>query len=130
MTLHMDNLAPSHVIKLDEERAELYFATKGFFTPEAMEAFLKEMVGTAMPLIDRGRTVDVIGDLTEFVPQDRPTSGSIRNSLLEGAGNGLGKFAVVSSSPLVRMQYRRITEGVNVEFFDDVASARRWIRGS
>lgn len=124
----MSTLATSQSISADTVHDELNFAISGFWTREAMAEWLKDLARAALPFIKAGRAFDATGDLREFVPQDRETAAAIRNSLVEAHANGLKRFAVVSSSSLVRMQYRRITEGIEVEFFDDIASARAWLR--
>ena len=126
----MASLAPSHSISVDTAHAELHFAVSGLWTQETMQHFLKELLEAVKPFLRDHKPFAALGDLTDFVPQDRETAQVIRDSVLAGRDNGLTRFAVVSSAPLVRMQYRRITEGVEVEFFDTPADARRWLRSA
>ena len=126
----MASLAPTHTIHADSARGELHFAIGGFWTRAAMEEFLKDLTRAGLPFLQAGRDFSALGDLSEFVPQDRETAAAIRDSLIEGSKNGLTRFAVVSSSSLVQMQYRRITQGLDVAFFDDVRSAEQWLRAS
>ena len=125
----MGNLSPSHAIRVDLGSAELFFAIGGYWTLIDMQAFLFEMGEQAKPLLRTKEPFDAIGDLSEFVPQDRETAEAIRETMLTGQRNGLRRFAVVSPNTLVKLQYRRITQGLEVEFFDSVAIAREWLRG-
>lgn len=124
----MGSLKPSHAIRADLGEAEVFFAIGGYWNASDMRAFLFDLGEAAKPLMRDRRPFDVIGDLGEFVPQDRETAGAIRETILVGRKNGLRRFAIVAPPPLVKMQYRRLTEGIEVEFFDDVHSARSWLR--
>lgn len=123
----MAALAPSHTIRIDRNHAVLHFAISGLWTKASMQEFLAEMREKAKPFLRERTPFSALGDLTDFVPQDRETAQAIRDSLLAARDFGLARFAVVSSAPLVRMQYRRITDGVEVEFFDTPEEARRWL---
>jgi hypothetical protein len=126
----MATLAPSHSISVDHDRFELHFAIGGLWTLAKMQDFLDELRDAAKPLLKSARRFTALGDLRDFVPQDRATAQAIRDSVLAGQKNGLTRFAVVSSAPLVIMQYRRITQGVEVQFFDTPEDARRWLRSA
>ncbi|MEL6708766.1 MAG: STAS/SEC14 domain-containing protein [Pseudomonadota bacterium] len=125
----MDTLAPTSKIDANTNTRELYFAIAGFWTLEEMKAFLTDLSKAAIPFIKKGETFTSMGNLVDFVPQDRATADAIRDSLLLATQNGLVRFAVVSPPPLVKMQYRRIGAGLDFDFFDDEASARKWLRG-
>ncbi|MEQ8411317.1 MAG: STAS/SEC14 domain-containing protein [Erythrobacter sp.] len=126
----MASLAPSHSISVDRHHAELHFAISGLWTVASMQDFLVELREKVKPFLRDRAPFSALGDLRDFVPQDRQTAQVIRDSLLVARDNGLTRFAVVSSAPLVRMQYRRITDGVEVEFFDAPDEARRWLRSA
>ncbi|MEM8726062.1 MAG: STAS/SEC14 domain-containing protein, partial [Pseudomonadota bacterium] len=70
-----------------------------------------------------------LGDFADFVPQDRTTGEAIRDHLMAAQKYGLRKIAIVSGSPLVKMQYKRLSQGVEVEFFDEKTEALAWLRG-
>ncbi len=78
----MDNLAPTSSIHADRDTRELYFAIAGFWTLDAMEAFLKDLAKSAGPFIKAREPFSAMGNLAEFVPQDRATADAIRDSLL------------------------------------------------
>ena len=124
----MASLAPSSSIQADSTLQELYFAIAGFWTRDQMDAFLQDLAQAAMPFIRTKTPFAALGNLADFVPQDRETADAIRSSLLQASRNGLARFAIVSPPPLVKLQYRRIAAGLDVDFFDDEASARRWLR--
>ncbi len=123
----MNHLAPTSRVYANADRRELYFAIAGFWKFEAMKAFLKDLAQAAEPFLRDRAGFSALGNLADFVPQDRETADSIRDSLLMASQNGLARFAVVSPSPLVKLQYRRIGAGLDVEFFDDEKSARDWL---
>ncbi|GMN03745.1 hypothetical protein [Erythrobacter sp. MTPC3] len=124
----MSGFSPVHKIAIDEYRAELHFAIGGFWTLEKMHSFLGELTKAAAPFLKSRKRFRVLGDLRDFVPQDRSTAEAIRNSLLEAQKNGLTRFALVSTAPLVKLQYKRITDGLDVEFFDSPREAEMWLR--
>jgi SpoIIAA-like len=124
----MSVMTPTHAISADLDRQEVHFAIGGYWDPEGMKRFLFDLGEAAKPLIKRGEPFRVLGDLREFMPQDRDTSNAIRDSIIAGTHNGLQRFAVISAAPLVRMQYRRIAQAVEVEFFDTMADATAWLR--
>jgi hypothetical protein len=124
----MGAMTPTHTISTDLNRAEVHFTIGGYWKPAEMNQFLLDLGEAAKPLMKHGKPFGALGDLREFVPQDRETSNAIRDSISAGARNGLTRFAVISASPLVRMQYRRIAQAVEVEFFDNWAEATAWLR--
>ncbi|MEE4540255.1 MAG: STAS/SEC14 domain-containing protein [Erythrobacter sp.] len=126
----MADLKPSHSLHADLDRGELHFSVGGYWTLDDMRVFLTELSKAVSPLIEKRKPFAALGDLEEFVPQNRETAEAIRDSLLVAKKNGMTRFAVVSSSSLVKMQYRRLTEGLEVEFFDTKASALGWLRSN
>ncbi|MGB3472528.1 MAG: STAS/SEC14 domain-containing protein [Erythrobacter sp.] len=123
----MSALDPTSRIHANTHRRELYFSIAGFWEPASMKAFLRDLTAAANPFIRDGVEFVAIGNLADFVPQDRETAAAIRDSLLLASQHGLTRFAVVSPSSLVKMQYRRITAGLDVEFFEDEYAAREWL---
>lgn len=126
----MASLAPSQSIKRDDARAELYFSIGGFWKHEAMAEFLDNLARKAYPFIKHHKPFVALGNFGDFVPQDRETAAAIRDSLLAASKNGLKRFAVVSASPLVTIQYKRITQDIEVQFFDSEQDARDWLHGA
>jgi hypothetical protein len=124
----MSELAPTQSITVDLDHRELHFAIGGFWTLEAMQDFLRHLAGAAKPFLSTGTKFSALGDLRGLVTQNRETAEAIRQSLLEGQRNGMTRFAMVTESSLVKLQYRRITDGVAAEFFDNPDAARKWLR--
>ena len=124
----MTPTAKSHSTGLDEQHSELQFSIAGFWQLEEMQALLDELNVTALPLVKARKPIYAIGDFTDFVPQDRATSDAIRNHLMGAVNFGLKRVAIVGASPLVTMQYKRLSDGVKVEFFDSLPAATAWLR--
>ena len=93
-----------------------------------MNEFLATLAEEAKPLMRRHEPFGALGDLTQFVPQDRQTAAAIRSALLMAGKNGLTRFAIVNPAALVKLQYKRITEGMEVDFFTNGQDARTWLR--
>ena len=119
----MATLAPTSSIHADSQRCELYFAIAGFWQLSEMRVFLDRLANAAKPFMRGKQPFCALGNLADFVPQDRATADAIRDSLLLASRNGLTRFAVVSPPPLVKMQYRRIAAGLDVEFFNEENAA-------
>ena len=124
----MASLAPSSLIAIDQNHRELHFAIGGFWTLETMNEFLTDLARATKPFFKKQQSYSALGDLRDFVPQSRETADAIRDSLLMAAQNGLTRFAVVTTSTLVVLQYKRLTDGIDVGFFEDPRSAERWLR--
>lgn len=124
----MTVMTPTHSITADRDRAELHFAIGGYWDVAGMQRFLFDLGEAAKPFMKAGTPFCALGDFKDFLPQDRATADAIRESIDAGSRNGLKRFAVVSAAPLVRMQYRRIAQGTEVEYFDSRAEAITWLR--
>ena len=95
-----------------------------------MQAFLDELKAASIPLINAGKPFSSLGDLHDFVAQDRPTGELMRDNILAAKEYGLARTAIVSAPAMVKLQYRRLSEGQEFEFFDSKAEALAWLRGS
>ena len=120
--------SPRHTVSLDEERCEVHFSISGFWSLEYFQGFLDDVNEAAMPLMKARKPIYALGDFEGFVPQNRETGEAIRDHLLAAQKYGLKRLAVVAGSPLVKMQYRRLSQGVEVEFFDSKTEALAWLR--
>lgn len=121
-------MTPTHTITADAGRAELHFAIGGYWDLAGMERFLGELREVATPFLKAHAPFTVLGDFKDFMPQDRTTADAIRDSIEAGSRNGLKRFAILNAAPLVRMQYRRIAQGTEVEYFDTKVQALDWLR--
>lgn len=126
----MSVMTPTHTITADASRAEVHFAIGGYWDLAGMKRFLFELGEAAKPFMKAGVPFHVLGDFRDFMPQDRATADAIRDSIEAGARNGLRRFAVVAAAPLVRMQYRRIAQATEVDYFDTAAEGLAWLRRS
>jgi len=124
----MSGFDPVHAIATDRDHAEVHFTIGGFWHGAGMQQFLFDLGEAAKPFMKAGTPFSVLGDLRDFVPQDRATADAIRDSIAAGRRNGLQRFAVVTTSAMVKLQYRRITDGLTVAFFDEPLAARAWLR--
>lgn len=128
MNVMNSEFSPRHAVSLLEERCEVHFAIGGFWDLKTFGTFLDDVNTAAMPLMKARKPIYALGDFTGFVPQDRKTGEAIRDHLLAAQKYGLQKLAIIGGSPLVKMQYRRLSQGIDVEFFDSKAEALGWLR--
>ncbi len=124
----MDRLAPFHEIEFFEEHCEVHSKVSGFWSAQSIQTYFDAVDAACLPLVKARKPIHASVDFEGFVPQDRATGDAIRNHLLTACKFGLRKVGIVKASALVKMQYRRLSEGVVVEYFDDVAAARKWLR--
>lgn len=124
----MQTSTPSHETSLDPRTGIVHFSITGFWETERMRAFLEELNQTSLPLVKAGRPILVAGDFSDFVPQDRETAGTIHNHLMNAKKFGLQRVAIIGASALMKMQYRRLSQGIEVEFFDTKDGATAWLR--
>ncbi len=124
----MGQLTPHHLIKSNPDRAEISFSITGFWDFEAIEALHAELNQHAYPFFKAGRKIHVMGDMQGFVTQSRQTGDAIREHLARSANFNLSRIAIYNASTLVKLQYQRISTGIEVEFFDNRTDAIRWLR--
>ena len=124
----MEQLTKTSSIHCDPDRREIHFTIAGLWTLDAMQEFLRKLGGGARPLIETPGAFGALGDLSQFVTQQRDVADAIGASLTAAQQHGLDRFAVVATSTLLQMQYRRLAEGLEIEFFDSVAAAQVWLR--
>lgn len=124
----MQNLEPVSDISTDESKCELHFAVSGLWELDRMESFLRGLSKHALVLLPLQRPIMVLGDMRDFVPQTRETSDAIRNHLMESLKYGLKRAAIFGASSLVKMQYKRLSDGLEVEFFESKSDALHWLR--
>ncbi|WP_108787836.1 hypothetical protein [Erythrobacter sp. Alg231-14] len=124
----MTDLAPTSHVSNDLHRGELYFSIAGLWELEDMKDFVIELNKNAWPLVKAGHKIHVIGAMEGFVPQTRETGDVIRDHLIESRQHGLTRVALYGASSLVKLQYKRLSKGIDVEFFDSKFEAARWLR--
>lgn len=126
----MINVAMSHHIAANEQHSEIHFSIGGYWATDAMHDFLEELTAKTMPLIGRGKTFCAIGEMEGFVAQNQDCADAIRDNLLAAKSAGLQRVAIVKPSALVKIQYRRISKGIDVAFFDNKPDALHWLRAA
>ncbi|MDY7099047.1 MAG: hypothetical protein SXU28_12985 [Pseudomonadota bacterium] len=125
----MDRLKPTYSVRMDEERGELHFVTSGLFDAPTMAAFLREVARQAGPVLASGRKLRAFGDLTDYVTQTKEIGEQMAQTLAQAESSGIEKTAIVINSAILKMQYKRVSEGRNVEIFETAEDALRWLRG-
>lgn len=118
----------THSHRLLEEQCEVHYACSGFWDQDGMRHLLGLLSEAVIPLIKAGKPIYAMGDFTGYVPQDRETADLIGRHLAASQQAGLRRSAVVGASPLVKMQYKRISQGIDVEYFDTKNDALDWLR--
>lgn len=126
----MEDLAPSFSVRFDPVHNELHFATSGLFDAQSMDSFLAEVTKTVGPVLQKGKTLRALGDLTDYVTQTREIGERMAQILEQAEQNGIEKTAIVINSTILKMQYKRVSEGRNVEVFEDRDAALAWLRGA
>lgn len=124
----MDRLAPSSRVTSLPEHSEVHFWITGLWDTDGMKQFVVDLNKAAWPLTKLGRPIHVLGEMDGFVPQVRETGKIISDHLAASQPYGLTRVANCNASPLVKSQYRRLSAGLDVEFFEDRAEALRWLR--
>ncbi|MEQ5786278.1 hypothetical protein J3454_00065 [Erythrobacter sp. NFXS35] len=124
----MVTTAPSHEVTRNVRLGEIYFAIGGFWKLEQMRAFLDELINAAAPIVKQRTPIRVLGEMEGFLAQDRQTGAAIRDHLMMSQKYGLQRVAIVSAPALVKLQYSRLSQGIEVEFCDSKMQALVWLR--
>jgi len=130
MHARMEKLKTRHSIALHEEHCEVHFRIAGYWEADAMRAFQDRLSHACVPLVQAGKPLHVMGEMADFVPQSRETANMIRKHLEFSRKFGLKKVAILNPSRLVRDQYRRVSKGIDVQFFTNRIDAIAWLRGA
>ncbi|MDJ0641690.1 MAG: STAS/SEC14 domain-containing protein [Erythrobacter sp.] len=124
----METLAPTAYMSADPKLGEVFFTIAGLWEPERMRAFLRSLLETSYPIIEQERPIHLLGDLNGFVAQTRDTGEVMRENLMEWRDHGLSRVAIFGASTLAKLQYKRLSDGLDVEFFETKISALEWLR--
>jgi hypothetical protein len=62
----MSSMKPMHTISADAGRAEVHFATGGYWYPAGMKQFLFDLGEAAKPLMKKVKTFTALGDFSDF----------------------------------------------------------------
>lgn len=124
----MAELEPFHEITLHEDKCEVHSVVGGFWTATSIHDYFDAVNEASIPLVKSRSPIYALVDFSDFVPQDRETAEEIRKHLITSQKFGLKKIAILSGSTLVKLQYRRLSQGFEVEFFDSKTEAVNWLR--
>ena len=124
----METLAPTFDTAVDEANCEFHSKVSGFFSVDTLQPYFDEVAEACMPFMKARKPIYASIDFSDFVPQDAATGEAIRDHLQLSQKFGLRRLAVIGASALVKIQYKRLSQGIKVEFFDDSTAARDWLR--
>lgn len=124
----MKQLVRSHSASLIEAQCEIHTAIAGLWSSDSIQEYFDSVNETALPLMQERKPMYALVDFSGFVPQDQETSELIRNHLLACVKYGLKRIAILGASPLMKMQYRRLSQGIDVGFLDEKTQALTWLR--
>jgi hypothetical protein len=124
----MEALTPTHSVTSTLERGEIFFKVTGFHEVEDMEKLNADLDRHAWPMIQAGKKLHVMGDMEGFVPQSRETGDEIHRHLTRAKDYKLSRVAIFNASSLTKLQYKRISAGIEVGFFDNRTDALKWLR--
>lgn len=106
----------------------MHMAFGGMWTPDLTRENMQKMSECAIPLIRAGKPIYALADFTDSLPQDRESAEIISEQLNNSKHFGLKRVAVINASPLMTMQYKRVSKGIEVEFFSSKIDALHWLR--
>lgn len=124
----MTTLERTYTAKLVEEHCELQTEITGFWDVTSIQEYFDAVNAACAPLIQARKPIYALVSFAGFVPQDRATGDAIRDHLLGAVKVGLKRIAILNASPLTAMQYKRLSKGVDVDFFERSDKAIAWLR--
>jgi hypothetical protein len=124
----MSNLVPYYSVTVDDVRGELHFVTSGLFDRQTMDAFLAEVGKAIGPLLKQKRRLRALGDLRGYVTQTREIGEKMARTLEQAEAVGIERTAIIINSAMLKMQYKRVSEGRKVQIFEDADAALAWLR--
>ncbi len=104
----------SHSSRLLEQLCEIQFTVSGFWEVDAMKVFLDRLTEHSIPLVRARKPIYVMGDFLDFIPQDQETATAIAEHLSNARKFGLQRVAILNASPLMKLQYKRVSAGLDV----------------
>ena len=128
LTKSVENLEPYYRLSRDVDRQEVYIEAGGLWTAEFFREFQAALYENALPFVQRKLPHRVLADFRSLVTQNREVSELMQSTLKQSVEIGLKRTAVLASSTLFSLQYRRVAEGFEIEFFEDKVEALRWLR--
>lgn len=124
----MNSFDPKSQITRDEERRELHWLSSGLWSVEQARDLVTGLGEASQYFLERRLPFRVLGDLRGFSVQSQEVVDVMKYSQDNAAKVGVDRMAIVHTSTLVKIQFRRISDGLEVEFFPDTESALSWLR--
>jgi hypothetical protein len=124
----MNQFKPSYTIERDDVRCEIHWTACGLWSAGEAEALTKALFKKSLPFIEAKKSFRVLGDVREFHVQSKEVVEIMEGSQRSSAELGVDRMAIVYSSTLVKMQFRRISEMLEAQFFEDREAALEWLR--
>ncbi len=124
----MTTLAPTFSVTRNQELREVYYTVSGLFTVEKIEELFAELIKVAKPFMDDRKGFRALGDMREFSVQTREVVEQLQLSQDTSAKVGVDKMAIVYSSVLVKQQFRRVSDALQLGMFESKAEALAWLR--
>ena len=121
-------LEPHYSVTRIDDSGEIHFSMSGFWSMETMAEFQRELLAAGKPFFENGIKMRSLADLRGFVAQNKDVSNAIRTVVVEAIKLGTIRSAVVYDSMLVKMQYARLNEGLDLETFESKDEAIKWLR--
>ncbi len=124
----MTQISPSYEVSFNAAFGEVRSKIGGFWSEEQIATYFDALNEASMPMVIERKPIHALVEFDDFVPQNKATSDAIRAHLMQSQKFGLVRLAIVRASALVKMQYRRLSDGIVVEFFETVAEGEVWLR--
>ena len=124
----MEHLDKFFDCRVDEKHREVQFEIGGFWTTEEIRPVLDKLSTAALTFIIPRVPFHGLGNMEHLVPQSRETAQAVRDNLMSAKKHGLRRVAIINPPVLMKLQYKRIAEGMEVEFFETEADAKAWLR--
>ena len=124
----MDTLAPSFSVTRNDDLREIYYTISGLFTLETVNEMFAELSRVAQPFVEDRKGFRVLGDLRGFSVQTREVVEKIQLSQDRSAKVGGNKMPILYSSVLVKQQFRRVSDALELGMFENKAEALIWLR--
>nr|WP_298928934.1 STAS/SEC14 domain-containing protein [uncultured Erythrobacter sp.] len=124
----MELLAPKYSVEPHIDKREVHWRVEGLFDVAKSLELQKALFKAAQPLIEDGKGFRVMADMRDFPVQTRAIAEIIEQTQIGSAKLGVHKMVVIYSSVLVKQQWRRVSEVMDIEFFETEQDALQWLR--
>ncbi|MEL7188316.1 MAG: hypothetical protein AAGK17_02085 [Pseudomonadota bacterium] len=121
-------MKPTHTAELHKELCEVHTTIGGFWSVDTIQTYFDAVDAASLPLVQDRSPIYACVDFTDFIPQDRATGDAIRDHLLKAQKFGLCRIATIGASALTAMQYKRLSQGIVTQFFENKPDALAWLR--